>query len=150
MVILTPLETLSFLPAYLPGETKRGKIYGLSGIRNKSGVYFIKENGVLVYVGMSRSNLQEALYRHFQDWSSSWKQKRVSYKNEIGINTYEAACITTDKDNAHPLEKCYILEYNPRDNNMKYEEYRNEVEIKVSETIEVDGILINESEELPF
>lgn len=70
---LTPIESLTFLPAYLPGANKRGKRYGLKGIRDKSGVYFIKENGILVYVGMSRSNLQEALYRHFQDWSRSWK-----------------------------------------------------------------------------
>lgn len=145
---LTPLETLSFLPAY-SGETKRGKVYGLSGIRKKAGVYFIKENGILVYVGMSRSNLQEALYRHFQDWSRSWKQRRVFYKNHSD-NTYEVACITTEKDIAHSLEKCYILEYNPRDNFMRYEEYKNEVNIKVSETIEVDGILINELEDLPF
>lgn len=139
---LTPIESLTFLPAYLQVENKRGKVYGIKGIRKKYGVYFIRENGILVYVGMSRSNLQEALYRHFQDWSRSWKQKRVMYKSSE--NNYEVACITTDKDAAHPLEKCYILEFNPRDNNMRYEEYRSEVEIKVTEPVmEMDGIYMN-------
>lgn len=146
---LTPIESLTFLPAYLPTKTKRGKKYGLQGIRKKSGVYLIKENGILVYVGMSRSNLQEALYRHFQDWSRSWRQRRVFYKNELSEHNYEVACITTDAGAAHPLEKCYILEYNPRDNHMRYEEYRSQVDIKISESIH-EGIYVNADEVLPF
>jgi hypothetical protein len=141
---LTPIESLTFLPAYLPEKNKRGKIYGLAGIRRKTGVYFIRENGILVYVGMSRSNLQEALYRHFQDWRKSWRQKRTTYTFEPGV--HEVACITTDKDAAHPLEKCYILEYNPRDNFMRYEEYKNNVEITINELNEG----INCDAEVPF
>ncbi len=147
---ITPIESLTFLPAYLPEKNKRGKVYGLQGIRKKAGVYFIRENGILVYVGMSRSNLQEALYRHFQDWSRSWKQKRVFYKHEVDVHNYEVACITTESDQAHPMEKCYILQYNPRDNHMRYEEYRNAVNIVISES-EFDGIFVSATEEiLPF
>lgn len=146
---LIPIESLTFLPAF---GSKRGRyrVYGLQGIRKKSGVYFIRENGILVYVGMSRSNLQEALYRHFQDWSRSWKQKRVFYKNEVDVHNYEVACITTECDQAHPMEKCYILEYNPRDNHMRYEEYRNAVNIVIIES-EIDNIFVSATEEiLPF
>jgi len=148
MIQITTIESLTFLPAYLPTKTKRGKTYGLAGIRKKSGVYFIKENDVLVYVGMSRSNLQEALYRHFQDWSRSWAQRRVFYKNELHEHVYTVACITTDKDEAHPLEKCYILEFNPRDNFKRYEEYRNEVTIEIMEQehAEHEGISIYEGD----
>lgn len=142
---LTPIESLTFLPAYLPTQNKRGRTYGLAGIRKKTGVYFIKENDVLVYVGMSRSNLQEALYRHFQDWSRSWAQKRVYYKNEIDVHNYTVACITTEKDEAPIMEKCYILEFNPRDNHMRYEEYRAKVDIVVCEP-EIDGIHIYEGD----
>ncbi len=127
---LIPIESLTFLPAFVPTKNKLRK-YGLQGIRYKFGVYFIRENGILVYVGMSRSNLQEALYRHFQDWRKSWAQKRVNYLDFNNI--YTVACITTEKEEAHPMEKCYILEYNPRDNNMRYEEYRQKVDIVVSE-----------------
>ncbi len=144
---LTPIESLTFLPAYLPTKNKRGKTYGLSGIRKKTGVYFIKENGILVYVGMSRSNLQEALYRHFQDWQRSWAQKRVNYLDFS--NVYEVACITTEKDDAHPLEKCYILEFNPRDNNKRYDEYRSQVEIKISDPYIEGGFYYHDSD-LPF
>ena len=140
---LTPISELTFVPAYLPVTNKRGKTYGLQGIRKKQGVYFIKENGKLVYVGMSRSNLQEALYRHFQDWRKSWSQKRTTYIFEQGV--HEVACITTDKETAHELEKCYILEFNPRDNFMRYEEYRANVHITVAEP-EPDGISIYEGD----
>lgn len=140
---ITPIEDLTFLPAYKTKIKANGnKQYGLTGINQKQGVYFIKENDVLVYVGMSRSNLLKALYRHFQHWKS-WNQRRVTYKNSLAQNVYTVACITTQKEAAHPHEKAYILMYNPRDNFDRYEEYVNQSTITVYEP-QHDGIHVGE------
>jgi hypothetical protein len=146
---LIPLENLTFVPAYKPQtEGKRAK-YGLTGMRDKPGVYFIKENNELVYVGMSRCNLLKALYRHFQHWKS-WNQRRVSYKHDLKTHAYEIAVITTERDHAHETEKAYILKFNPRDNYDRYEEYMRQVDIVVAEPDHMDGIIVHEHFEHAF
>ena len=42
----------------------------------KSGIYIIKQNGKIVYVGQSGYNLYKTMYRHFQSWDS--RQKRAT------------------------------------------------------------------------
>ena len=151
MISLMSLEDLTFVDAYLPATTPvRKRKYNMRGVEHKSGVYFIKEEGALVYIGMSRSNLQEAMYRHFQQWKS-WRQRRVTYKHTLDVHKYEVACITTGKDMAHPLEKAYILKFNPRDNFDRYEEYSAKVaEITIQENNSEDGIIIHEHFEHAF
>ncbi len=150
MIKLTPLEDLTFMNAYSDLTKKNGtKPYGIKGTANKPGVYLIKENDNLVYVGMSRSNLEKALYRHFQHWKS-WRQRRVSYKSTLTEHKYTVACITTEKEAAHPTEKAYILQFNPRDNFDRYEEYSTQVEIHVNEPQENEGHVIHSHLEPAF
>ncbi len=146
---IQPIEQLAFIQAFKSREGKKRK-YGLAGVAEKAGVYFIKEDDVLVYVGMSRVNLQKALYRHFQCWKS-WSQRRVVYIDG-GLSNYKVACITTDKESAHDLEKAYIVTYNPRDNFDRYEKYKEEKDIEVVEYVEdFTGIVVGDlTEPLPF
>ncbi len=151
MIQLMSLEELTFIDPYIKtNRENRPRKYNMRGVEKKSGIYFIKENGLLVYIGMSRSNLQEAMYRHFQHWKS-WKQRRVSYKYTLDTHNYEVACVTTGKDMAHPLERAYILKFNPRDNFDRYEEYSAIVsEIKIREDNSDGGIIIHEHFEHAF
>jgi hypothetical protein len=94
-------------------ETNNKRVTNLKHLRKSTGVYFIRELGSkkLVYVGMSRSCLYKALYRHFQDWSSS-KQYRVTYYHD----RYEVKVILIRKHKVRYYERRLISYFNPLDN----------------------------------
>jgi len=84
--------------------------------RNKPGVYMIYKNGVLRYVGFSKTNLYRTMYRHFVPWPDE-TQKRVVYLNLKGIKCRVIYC---DAVKAGNLEKALIIKLKPKDNELKY------------------------------
>jgi Uri superfamily endonuclease len=104
---------LIFCPAYINGK------YGLKNIKWKKGVYVIKEDGIIVYVGMTNYCLQNVLYRHFQAWNPDRRgvHYRVSYFDRKDYLKYEVAAITEFKNiSIENTEKLLILKHLPRDN----------------------------------
>src|SRR4051794_12873528 len=80
----------------------------------KAGCYLIKENGIVVYVGMSQSCVTEALYRHFYEWNDRRGDHiRITYFNKMTLHKYEVVIIITNKDEAPKLEQSLILLLNP-------------------------------------
>lgn len=91
--------------------------------RGKYGVYLIKENGKIVYVGMSQSCVVEAMYRHFYHWNTTRNfQYRVTYFDRMSLHNYTVQIMFTNKDEAPKLEQSLILLMQPRDNRERYEE----------------------------
>lgn len=90
---------------------------------NRSGVYLIKKDGVLVYVGYSESNLYKTILRHFQTWNDKQSPERLSYKNQMNRAKFTVRVVFTTPKRAAALEKALILKYNPKDNFLKYENY---------------------------
>ncbi len=117
-------------------------------LRNKSGVYMIYQNGTLVYVGYSTTDVYKTMYRHFQYWNDN-KQVRVIYPNS---NTIKVRLIYCTPLQADKLEKALILKYKPRDNPNKYEQYSMDYEEKKTlEKFEDSPIIYTRSnEETPF
>ena len=100
----------NFLPPYnSEGKTTFGNI------KNKSGVYIIKENNKIVYVGYSGKNLYRTLYRHFQQWNHTG-QEVITYANKLNNNDYKVRVITTTPAQAYRLEIYLINKLKPRDN----------------------------------
>jgi excinuclease UvrABC nuclease subunit len=89
---------------------------------NKSGVYLIKENGRLVYVGVSLTNLYRTMYRHFEQWNHSG-QGVTTYYGKMKKNDYTVRVILCSKAQASRLEKALIKKHRPRDNENKYKSY---------------------------
>lgn len=116
---------LSFVPAYL-SKSKCG-IRGTKEVRRKTGVYFIKEDGELIYIGMSKSCVYNALYRHFQHWvahdRTRHKHKRLTYKHWLKKHKYEVAIVYLEKEIVDHVERFNIGTYRPRDNKWKYDNY---------------------------
>jgi hypothetical protein len=85
----------------------------------KVGVYFIRDKYTkeIVYIGMSRSSLYKASYRHFQNWNTSVGY-RVVYSDRNG---YEIRYIFMDKRLVKRTEKRLIHKFKPRDNKERYE-----------------------------
>lgn len=108
---LNGMEKSKFLPPY----QNNGRTTYMN-TRNKSGVYIIKENGTVVYVGHSQSNLYKTLYRHFQEWKHPY-QEVITYKGKK--KDYTVRVILTTPSQAPRLEAYLVNKYQPRDNSHK-------------------------------
>ena len=117
---------------------------------NRAGVYIIKENGEIVYVGFSGKNLYRTLHRHFENWTHQL-QEVVTYKSKMQRNKYSVRVIYCTAKQAAALEKKLILKYHPRDNSQLYEAYITDV-ATAPEKNYMDSVfgLYNESEAVPF
>ena len=100
----------------------RDKLNTALGLRpgSQTGVYLIKENETIVYVGHSSSNLYKTFTRHFQSWED--RQHRTTYANRSS-DKLTARVIFTTPAKARALEKALVLKYQPRDNVNKYEQF---------------------------
>ena len=94
-------------------------------IVNRSGVYLIKENEKLVYIGMSGSNLYKTMYRHFEKWNHR-TQDVVSYNSRLSRNRYSVRIVLCTAIQAARLERALIKNHRPRDNENKYKQYEIE------------------------
>jgi hypothetical protein len=119
----------------------------------QAGVYMIKEDDRIVYVGMSQSNVVSSLYRHFYSWSDrgyNRNRHHVTYFNKLDDHDYKVVIITTSKEDAPRFEQSLIITLNPRDNIEQYtniiEEiiYQNGYVKKQTAPVEDDG------DDLPF
>jgi excinuclease UvrABC nuclease subunit len=109
------MRVFKFLPPY----RKDGKT-NFPQTANRTGVYLIKENGVIVYVGFSGYNIYKTMYRHFQSWRHK-TQEVVSYKSRMSYKEYSVRVVYCTAKQAAALEKALIKKHKPRDNEMKYQ-----------------------------
>lgn len=135
------MKKYKFLPPYQkPGKTSYPETI------KKSGVYLIKENGILVYVGMSGNNLYRTMYRHFEAWYHK-QQEVVSYQSRLSRHKYTVRVILCTPAQAARLERYLVLKHNPRDNDLKYKGYQlNAWDNQVYETYTKTPV----TDEVPF
>lgn len=95
------------------------------GFNKQGGCYIIKENNVIVYVGMSKSCVVKAMYRHFYKWTDN--PYRVTYEKEVENKIYTAAIIVCSAEQAGKLEQGLVLALNPRDNKDRFERVLDEL-----------------------
>jgi hypothetical protein len=112
------MKKFKFLPPY----TDKGKC-NFPEAKERSGIYIIKENAKIVYVGESGYNLYKTLYRHFQRWNHKY-QEVVTYAAKLKQNKYTVRLVFCTAKQAIALEKALIIKYNPRDNEQKYKNYQ--------------------------
>ncbi|MEA5404515.1 hypothetical protein VB776_16400 [Arcicella sp. DC2W] len=125
----------------------------------RSGVYVIRFQGQIIYVGMSKTNVYKTLYRHFQVWNDFREESRET-KNQHARRynriTYQEArrnnfkgytirvILATEKQTIE-LEKMLIRKHKPIDNAEKYAKYA-----PTSYSQEVIDIFGSITEEPPF
>lgn len=111
------LEKFRFVPVYreLPTSRSNGKT-NIAWTRGQKGVYIIKENGKVVYVGSSRSQLYKTIIRHFQKWDDPRQPDRITYQTGLNKHRYTIRIIIADVRRIPLLEKGLIEKYKPRDN----------------------------------
>lgn len=91
-------------------------------MKNKAGVYLIKENGNIVYVGYSKNNVYRTMYRHFETWNHAG-QDVITYKTRLARNEYKVRVIKCTPEQAMRVEAMLIFKYKPRDNSFLKKEY---------------------------
>lgn len=89
--------------------------------RGKTGVYLIKENDKIVYIGMSQSCVCEALYRHFYDYADKGHHSRHIYDVDDEEKEYKVHILELAPEDAPRVEAALIACLNPRDNKVKWE-----------------------------
>jgi len=98
---------------YLPPYTATGAT--TFPARRRPGVYVIKKDGKLRYVGLSTVDVYKALYRHFQTWNDrSRPDPRVVYRNLAAIRV--RVIYTDTAQQAARLERALIVRFRPPDN----------------------------------
>ena len=105
------------------GRSKNGgRKISYPEIKQQAGVYIIKENDIVVYVGMSSSCAIKACYRHFYVWNDKrGNHYRTTYINQLETHTYTIMLMPMDKTQAGDFEKAMILALKPRDNRQTYQ-----------------------------
>jgi hypothetical protein len=98
---------------------KYGQKYTTFPARSKSGVYMIKEAGIIVYIGHSRTDVYKTMYRHFQQWTHR-EQEVTTYAGQ-DIDNFTVRVIYCTPKQAEAAEKYLIKRYKPRDNKYKYD-----------------------------
>ena len=125
------LHSHRFVPVYnrLPNRTRRG-VTNISHARGKSGVYIIKEDGVIVYVGYASTDLYRVIMRHFQKWED-WRTRtgeriaRVTYRDKLSRHRYTVRLVyVRGIRRIDALETALIRKYQPRDNIEKLDRLR--------------------------
>jgi hypothetical protein len=76
---------LIYKTKFLPPYDENGKTNFPS--RKRTGVYLIKENGIIVYVGYSGKDLYKTMYRHFEQWTGKQEYRTSICARFNGANT---------------------------------------------------------------
>lgn len=96
---------MKFYPAY----TNRRPTYK-KGNKKSPGVYLIKQNGRIMYVGFSLSDVHKTAYRHFQSWNDRTQYRATFPKNAL------LYILPTTKAKAKKLEAALIRKHQPAKN----------------------------------
>lgn len=101
----------------------------LNHLKGKKGVYIIFEEyrgqRKIVYIGHSQRDLYQIITRHFQSWDDP-TQRRVTYTP--GRKKYSVQVILANHHDIPILEKTFIYNLRPRDNELKYESIINDID----------------------
>lgn len=130
---------------YYKPYNKQGKTT-FKETQNLKGVYLIKENGKIVYIGHSTYNLYKTMYRHFQRWSHRW-QEVITYVDKMHRKNYTVRIVLTNTaKQAQALERALIVKYRPRDNEIKYATMLSVSDRKIVDNYEKQPVIL----ECPF
>jgi len=113
---LGALKISSFKKVYI--NNKINPDFKLKASGNQKGVYILRKNGKIVYIGYSGSNLYKTLTRHFQSWNDN-NQVRITFNKNERISA--RIIYTSTAEQAYKLEKALIKKYKPTENPQQYE-----------------------------
>lgn len=155
-------KVYQFQPVF-NGKCSGGRKTSYPELKNNAGVYIIKEDGIVVYVGMSSSCAFKACYRHFYVWNDKrGNHYRTTYIDTLDTKEYTIMIMPMDKTQAGDFEKSMIMALKPRDNRQTYQKIfddmvENEIISRVKQVeskqlipVGSDLVLANEDEDLPF
>lgn len=127
-----------FYPYFKKGKALKCSL-DHSKVKDRTGVYLIKQNEKIVYVGYSIGSLYKTIYRHFQSWNDKAQERKVYDKTGVKIRVFFCTPKQADR-----LETFFIQKLKPRDNKQTYQ---SEIVLNVSETFKKltdDDIIVDD------
>jgi hypothetical protein len=131
--MITGFLTSEFVPPFAAAKKR-----SLSAYMRQAGIYLIKENDIIVYVGMSKSCVVKACYRHFERWNDSRGIPRMTYKEFLETYSYSVLIIPVCAHQVEGFERALIVALKPRDNKNKLEQ------------INEPALVAQEEDDVPF
>lgn len=125
------MKVFKFTPPYRQDKNSSSRRTSFPETKNFPGVYIIKEDNKIVYVGYSSYSVYKTLYRHFQEWNHQF-QEVITYASRLNRHKYTVRPILCTDKQACALEKRLIKKYHPRDNSIQYEQYLSEQDSKAT------------------
>lgn len=122
------------------------------------GVYIIKYREKIIYVGMSRKDVRNTLYRHFQQWNdkrADWTKKmqpydRVTYAGKDRSQFLIKVIFCKGAIETEILEQLLIKKLRPKDNSLKLYLYSQDEYNKIAIKLEDAEGWKSSFEENPF
>ena len=97
-------------PAYIGKKTTKRHAF------KKPGLYFIKVDDKLVYIGMSRKNIYHALYRHFEKWDDHPARVIFPFRDNLQVRVLITHA-------AEAYERRLIKLFKPKLNKFLYDDF---------------------------
>jgi hypothetical protein len=110
------MKASKFFPPYYKKNNSLKCSLDHSKVKDKTGVYLIKQDSKIVYVGYSIGSLYKTIYRHFQDWNDKAQDRKVYDKTGVKIRVFFCTPKQADR-----LETYLIQKLKPRDNKQTYQ-----------------------------
>jgi excinuclease UvrABC nuclease subunit len=88
--------------------------------QGKPGVYIIKKNGKIVYIG-SGNNVYKTALRHFEPHKPDHYNKQEYYKDYEKNDYTIRVVLTNTRQQANTLEMALIRKHKPVDNKLQYD-----------------------------
>ena len=146
------INPFGFQPPFDVNHKGQRRRWTLKAFFKVPGVYIIKKGGVIVYIGMSQSNVAKACYNHFCEWPPDRRtpHRRVVYL-ESDYSDYEIMMIQTTAQEAPKVERALVVSLEPRDNTDRFEEYLGKFINDISQGKQPEPVESkDEEEDLPF
>ena len=118
-ITISGVEGGNYHPVYITRGGMRQVHAKIGRATKKSGIYYIKENGKLIYIGYSKTNLYKTILRHFQEWNDAYQSGRISYKDKLNTHQYTVKIEFMPPKQAELVECQLIVRHKPRDNKRK-------------------------------
>jgi hypothetical protein len=143
------MKKTKYIDVFKSLKSDKGRKTNLSFAFGKSGVYIIKEDNKIVYIGQSGTNLYRTILRHFQSWNDR-TQARVTYIGKLSRHKYKVRVVFVPPKKAIQLERDLIAKYKPRDNPDKIQQVLNFKQERNGKTYKVTDDFLKQRDYVPF
>lgn len=122
------------------------------------GVYIIKKDDAIIYIGYASKDVRNTLYRHFQTWNdqrTGYTKRlepyaRITYAGQNRERFLVKVIFCPTVEEAQQLEEFLIHKIKPKDNSLKLELYSRAQLLRIEDKLDNATFISVADDEPPF